>query len=170
MQIDLFHLEKLAAEEGLLLRIQVRRPLNIWALKVVVAQYFQSDKVKIWGEMKAWAYEGKSGLQLDTMRVNPLAPKGVAHLIWAATMSWALENTSCKNARLLAIRDDEKQHSRLVKYFLRRGFRKTREVGSAPIDLPLRLIWGGSGELMIADCNEVLNQSYKLWKLSAKSY
>ena len=159
-------LEVQALGAGLLLRLKVGRPLNLWALRLVVAEYIEPNKVRILGEMKAWAYRGFNGLQLDTMRVHPKASNGVGHLVWAATMAWALQDTPCKKARLLAIRDDEKQHARLVRYFLRRGFRTVREVGSAPMDLPLRMVWGGSGALMVADCNDVFKRSYQLWKTS----
>ena len=163
---DLTQLERQALDAGLLLRIKVNRPLNLWSMRLVVADYLEPSKVRILGEMKAWAYGGVNGLQLDTMRVHPNASVKVGHLVWAATMAWALEVTPCKKARLLAIRDDERQHARLVRYFLRRGFKKVREVGSAPTDLPLRLVWGGAGSLLVADCQDVFQRSFKLWQSS----
>tara|TARA_Y100001968_G_scaffold161721_1_gene147928 strand:+ start:25207 stop:25731 length:525 start_codon:yes stop_codon:yes gene_type:complete len=162
IQSTLFDLEKKAAEAGYLLRIQVRRPLNLWSFKVVVAETLEADKVKILGEMKGWAYYSKTGLQLDTMRVLQGAPSGVGHLIWAATMAWALEMTPCKKARLLAIFDDDSQHSRLTNYFSKRKFHLVREVRSSLFDLPLRLIWGGAGSLMLGDCAEVFKYSFNL--------
>ncbi len=166
MSETLENLEKQALDSGLLLRIQVRRPFNIWTLKLVVAEKVEENKIRIWGEMKGWAYSGINGLQLDTMRVSPHAPRGVGYLVWASTMAWALESTPCKNARLLAIRDEEKQHEVLVKYFTKRGFLKVREVGSSPLDLPLRMIWGGAGILMLGDCSNVLSINLKLWHSS----
>ena len=163
MPVILNELEQQAMKVGLLLRIQVRRPFNLWALKLVVAQQIEAEKIQIWGEMKAWAYSHENGLQLDTMRVNPNAPKGVGCLIWAATMAWALEETPCKNARLLAIRDEEKQHATLVRYFASRGFRSVRDVGSSLLDLPLRMVWGGSGLLMLGDCSKILSINQRLW-------
>jgi len=106
-------------------------------------------------------------LQLDTMRVLPASPSGVGDLIWAATMAWALESTPCRRARLLAIRDDDRQHRRLVRYFRQRGFTPVREVAAAPADLPLRLVWGGAGVLMSADCSSVLTLSEQRWRQSA---
>ena len=163
---DLTQLERQAFESGFLLRLKVSRPLGLWALRLVVAQHLGPNKVRILGEMKAWAYPAVNGFQLDTMRVHSNAPVGIGHLVWASTMAWALEETSCKKARLLAIRDDEHQHACLVRYFLRRGFQIVREVGSAPIDLPLRMVWGGSGALMSADCCEVFKRSFDLWQAS----
>ncbi len=128
-----------------------------------MAKEIEQNKIQILGEMKAWAYGGVNGLQLDTMRVHPKSPKGVGHLIWAATMAWALEETPCRYARLLAICDDEYQHSVQVRYFSRRGFKLVRDVGSSPLDLPYRMIWGGAGSLMVANCLEVLEQSRKSW-------
>ena len=159
-------LETEASKSGLILRLQVRRPLNIWTLKLVVAQELREKKIRIWGEMKAWAYPGLNGFQLDTMRVNSKAPKGVGALVWAGSMAWALENTPCKKVRLLAIRDDEKQHAVLVRYFSRRGFHSAREVGSSPLDLPLRMVWGGAGSLMVGDCKKILLINQNFWNLS----
>ncbi len=84
-------------------------------------------------------------------------------------MAWALEETICKNARLLAIHDDSSQHKKLVSYFKKRGFRTVRNVGSAPFDLPLRMVWGGAGALMVANCREVYEYSYLLWESSCNS-
>ncbi len=159
----LARLEYQASEAGLLLRIQVRRPFNLWALRLVVADYLETDKIRILGEMKAWAYNGANGLQLDTMQVSPKAPAGVGHLIWAATMAWALEETPCRSARLLAIYDENNQHKVLQRYFRRRGFKTVRHVGSSPMDLPLRLVWGGAGAFMVGDCEEVLERNYRSW-------
>ena len=40
-------LEKEASERGLLLRIQVRRPFNIWSFKLVVGQMMSKDKIQL---------------------------------------------------------------------------------------------------------------------------
>ena len=164
-QPSLIKLEQQACESDLLLRLKVGRPLNLWSLKLVVAQALEAERIQIWGEMKAWAYGGVKGLQLDTMRVHPEAPAGVGDLIWAGTMAWALETTPCKQARLLAICDESRQHHLLVRYFRQRGFLAIRKVGAAPMDFPLRLVWGGAGELMVAKCSEVLERSVRRWQV-----
>ena len=161
---ELNELEKEAYNSGFLLRIRVRRPFKLWALKLVVAKQIDINKVQILGEMKAWAYAGERGLQLDTMTVRQKSPRGVGHLLWASTMAWALESTPCKRARLLAIYDNQPRHLSLVRYFSSRGFVKVRDVGSTPVDLPLRMIWGGAGCLMTANCKEVLEKSSILWR------
>ena len=163
-QCSLSELEEQASRAGLLLRLKVGRPLGLWALRLVVADHLSPKKVRILGEMKTWAYGGMSGLQLDTIRVHPNAPRGVGSLVWAATMSWALESTPCKKTRLLAICDEEYRHKCLVRYFSMRGFEIIREVGSSPTDLPLRMVWGGAGSLMAADCLDVFQKSYSRWE------
>ena len=160
-------LERQARDAGLLLRLKVGRPLGLWSLQLVVAQASPSGGYRLLGEMKAWAYSAQAGLQLDTMRVLPGAPAGVGDLIWSATMAWALEATPCRRARLLAIRDDDHQHQRLLRYFRRIGFQSVRTVDAALWDLPLRMVWGGAGALMNADCAAVQAISQRRWRQSA---
>ena len=160
-------LESEALERGLLLRLQVGRPLRLWSLRVVVAQPGDGGRLLLQGEMKGWAYGAEAGLQLDTMRVQPGAPAGVGDLVWAATMAWALETTPCRRARLLAIRDAEQQHRRLVRYFRQRGFSTVREVEAALWDLPLRMVWGGAGALMSGEVHAVLERSLRGWRQPA---
>jgi len=160
-------LESTARERGLLLRLQVGRPLRLWSLRVVVAQPRDGGRLLLQGEMKGWAYGTVAGLQLDTMRVQPGAPAGVGDLVWAATMAWALKTTPCRRARLLAIRDSDQQHRRLVRYFKQRGFSTVREVEAALWDLPLRMVWGGAGALMSGEVHAVLERSLRGWRQSA---
>ncbi|MAR05482.1 MAG: hypothetical protein CL862_00025 [Cyanobium sp. NAT70] len=163
-------LESQAQEQGLMLRLQVRRPLGLWSLRLVVARPIEDARLQLLGEMKGWAYANQNGLQLDTMRVLPSAPAGIGDLIWAATMAWALEVTPCTRARLLAIHDNDHQHQRLVRYFKRRGFTSVREVDAALWDLPLRMVWGGAGVLMCGDCEVVLNKAKHRWTLRHNEY
>jgi hypothetical protein len=153
---SLLDLEAAARARALLLRLQVRELAGLRTLRVVVARPRPNQPPLLLGELKGWAMPLAAGLQLDTMRVQGPATQGVGPLIWAATFAWALEATPCRRARLLAIRDAEQQHRRLVRYFQRLGFTATRELGAAPGDLPLRLVWGGSGLLMRGDCAEGL--------------
>ena len=161
-------LEREAQQRALILRLKVGRPLGLFSVHVAVGS--RSDdaaRLVFQGELKAWAYPARHGLQLDTMRVVPGAPPGTGDLIWAATMAWALEATPCRSARLLAIHDDDRQHRRLVRYFERRGFQTLRRVDAALLDLPLRLVWGGSGALMRSEVEAVLERSLKVWRQSA---
>jgi hypothetical protein len=157
-QPSLAAIEQVAAARGLLLRLQVNRPAGIWTLRVVVARRLP-ERLTLLGELKGWALPSAGGLRLDTMRVQGEGTAGVGPLIWAATFAWALEATPCRRATILAIRDNDHQHRRLVRYFKRVGFTPLRELGAGLLDLGPRLIWGGSGLLMQAHCNEGLRRS-----------
>ncbi|MCP9928482.1 hypothetical protein [Cyanobium sp. CH-040] len=153
----LAELEAEAARRGLLLRLQVRRPAGLlWTLRVGVAR---PAPLALLGELKGWALPSSAGLRLDTMRVQGERTAAVGALIWAATFAWALECTPCRRARLLAIRDHARQHHRLVRYFRGFGFTPLRELGAGAGDLAPRLLWGGAGLLMEADCAEGLRRS-----------
>jgi hypothetical protein len=163
---SLAEIEQLAAARGLVLRLQVRRWLAITSVRVVVARPRSGQSPLLLGELKGWALLLPDGLQLDTMRVQGSNTQGVGALIWAATFAWALETTPCRSARLLAIRDHEVQHRRLVRYFRRLGFEPIREVGAAAADLPLRLVWGGAGLLMRGDCAAGLERAWRAAQLA----
>ena len=153
-------LQKIAFSLGLLIKIQVRETLGLCFFKIVVAE--QKDNiVKIWGEMKGWTFLDKRGLQLDTLRIIKTSPPFVSELIWATSMVWAIEKKNSKKARLLAIYDTEGYSLKLVRYFKIIGFKIVKEVGSSPIDLFLRLVWGGAGTLMKGDCLHILNKIEK---------
>ena len=153
-------LEKIAFSLGLVIKIQVRETLGLCFFKIVVAEQ-KENIVKIWGEMKGWTFLNKQGLQLDTLRIIRTSPPFVSELIWATTMAWAIEKKNSKKARLLAIYDAEGYSMKLVRYFKIIGFEIVKEVGSSPIDLLLRLVWGGAGTLMKGDCFHILNKIEK---------
>ena len=153
-------LQKIAFSLGLVIKIQVRETLGLCLFKIIVAE--QKDNiVKIWGEMKGWTFLNKQGLQLDTLRIISNSPPFVSELIWATSMAWAIEKKDSKKVRLLAIYDTEGYSIKLVRYFKIIGFKIVKEVGSSPIDLFLRLVWGGAGTLMKGDCFYILNKIEK---------
>ena len=163
---SLASLERRAAERGLLLRLQVGRPLGLlYGLRVAVARQpsVAGANLRLLGELKGWAWPTPGGLRLDTLQVagrsSGLPDLGVGPLIAAAAFAWALEQTPCRRAQILAIRDDDGQHRRLVRYFGRLGFGPSKELGAALWDLPERLVWGGAGLLMQADCQVVLERA-----------
>ena len=146
---------------GLLLRLQVSRPAGLaWGLRVGVARR-DGERLLLLGELKGWALPSARGLRLDTMRVQAGDSAALGPLIWAATFAWALEATPCRQATILAIRDSDAQHRRLVRYVRALGFAPLRELAAGPADLAPRLLWGGSGLLMRADCAEVLRRSVR---------
>ena len=156
---SLAELEAEAQRRGLLLRLQVGRPLGVaWSLRVGVARR-QPQGLLLLGELKGWAVPLATGLRLDTMRVQGDDTAAVGALIWAATFAWALEATPCRRARLLAIRDQEAQHRRLVRYFRQLGFEALRPLEGGAGDLAPRLLWGGAGLLMEGSCDEGLRRS-----------
>ena len=155
--MDINQLQRIAESKDLTIKIQVREVLGLKIFRIIVAQV-NNNSVKIWGEIKGWTLPVKGGLQLDTLRILNRSPKFVSELIWATTMAWALEKTSCTFARLLAIYDSEGYSKKLVRYFRLIGFTFVKEVGSSPSDLFLRLIWGGAGTLMKGDCYEILRK------------
>ena len=156
-------LEELARALNLTIKIQIREVLGLKFFKIVVAR-ITNNSVKIFGEIKGWTLPNKDGLQLDTLRILSNSPKYVSELIWATTMTWALEQTNCENARLLAIYDEDGYSKKLVRYFRLIGFRVTKEVGSSPSDLLLRLVWGGAGTLMKGNCKKIIDKLEKKFK------
>ncbi|MCP9820874.1 hypothetical protein KBZ18_15420 [Synechococcus sp. Cruz-9H2] len=158
----LAELETWGALQGLQLRLQVSGPAALRGLRVGVARRGPEGGPQLLGDLKGWAIPTPGGLHLDTLRIQ--VPRGepaaaqVGPLIWAATFAWALEHTPCRHAALLAIRDDEHQHRRLVRYFRRLGFEPKRELGAGALDLPQRLLWGGAGLLMLGECAEGLRR------------
>lgn len=155
-------LEREAISVGLVLRLRSGPALPWRGLQVAVARR-EGAALRLAGDLRGWMLPTPAGLHLDTLRVTD-GQGGVGPLIWAATMAWALEATPCRQARLLAIRDDDLQHARLVRYFRRLGFRSLRDLGARPADLPQRLIWGGAGLLMAGDCREVLDRALGQWR------
>ncbi|MDA0716754.1 MAG: hypothetical protein O2839_00865 [Cyanobacteria bacterium] len=156
---SLAKLEAEASRLGLLLRLQVGRPVGLaWSLRLGVARR-DGERLVLLGEIKGWALPAAAGLRLDTMRVQGDKVAAVGPLIWAATSAWALEATPCRQATILAIRDSNDQHRRLVRYFRQLGFSPLRGLDAGVADLAPRLVWGGAGLLMRADCTEVLNRS-----------
>ena len=93
----------------------------------------------------------------------------MSELIWATTMAWAIEKKSSNKARLLAIFDSEGYSKKLVRYFKLIGFKIVKEVGSSPVDLLLRLVWGGAGTLMKGECISILNKLEKKLSLIDES-
>ena len=69
----------------------------------------------------------------------------------------------------IVIFDDEGYSKKLVRYFKLRGFNIVKEVGSSPLDLLLRLLWGGAGTLMNGECISILKKLEKKLSLIEES-
>ena len=119
--------------------------------------------------MKGWTYLNKKGIQIDTLSILSKAHYLVSELIWSPNMAWAIEKKSSKKARLLAIFDSEGYSKKLVRYFNLIGFKIVKEVGSSPVDLLLRLVWGGAGTLMNGECISILKKLEKKLSLIEES-
>nr|AUG32715.1 hypothetical protein PLO_742 [Paulinella longichromatophora] len=150
--VTLPQIEQQAASYGLILRLKVKHYINLWTFSVIVARPREGQSAILLGQLKGWAYNTNQGLHLDTLRIQGEYINGVGSLLWGATFAWALTHTPCSSAHLLAISDEIKQHKKLVRYFKRIGFQGKRVLKGNLIDLPLRLIWGGSGLIMKGDC------------------
>ena len=129
--MEINDLQKIAESLNLTIKIQVRDFLGLKIFRIIIASV-NENSVKIWGEIKGWTLPKEDGLQLDTLRILKGSPKFVSELIWATTMSWALEKTSCTSARLLAIYDSDGYSKKLIRYFKLIGFEVVKEVGSSP--------------------------------------
>ena len=158
MTLSLAEIEGLAQRQGLKLRLRSRRTLGGGTFHVAAALPQADGSARMVGELRGWLLPLPDGLRLDTMRVAAHGAVGVGTLIWATTFAWALECTPCRTARLLAIRDGERQHRRLVRYFRQLGFQAERDLGSGLFDLAPRLLWGGAGLLMVGRCDEGLSR------------
>ncbi|MFN9546436.1 MAG: hypothetical protein ACK6AD_05110 [Cyanobacteriota bacterium] len=161
---DLLAMEREAAQRGWMLRLAAPQRLGVWSLRAVIARPLGPGRAERLGELKGWALPRARVVRLDTLRVQGQQTAGAAPLLLAAACAWALERTSCRRARFLAIHDDERQHRRLVRYFRSLGFTPLQELGSAPGDWGARLLWGGSGLLMEGDCGETIRRCAPRWR------
>ncbi|MEB3157772.1 MAG: hypothetical protein VKO26_10095 [Cyanobacteriota bacterium] len=161
---DLATLEAEAARRGWKLRLAAPRRAGLWSLRAGVARPLAPGRAELLGELKGWAFPRATVLRLDTLRVRGQGSAGAAPLLLASACAWALERTTCRQARFLAIHDDDRQHRRLVRYFRGLGFMPLRELGSAPLDWAPRLLWGGSGLLMESDCGDALRRCVRRWR------
>ena len=83
----------------------------------------------------------------EARKLNP----GV--LVSLATACYIREQALFGNerAQLLCIRDDERQHRSLVRFYRKLGFVTLREVGDDLKSIADRVVWGGDGTIMEID-------------------
>ena len=79
-----------------------------------------------------------------TKKLNP------GLLISLATACFIREKAPFGNTRaqLLCIRDDERQHASLIRFYRRLGFVPIREVGDDLRSIADKVVWGGDGTIM----------------------
>lgn len=106
-------------------------------------------------------------LHLDSMRVynsrikaqeseRAQSPFGVGLLVGALAVRAAWD-VGCRKAELLAIKDNDLWHAKLVRYYTRLGFEAVREVGDNGVkDFPDLVVWGGVGTRMDARIEPLL--------------
>ena len=147
-------LVRAAAAQGY--RLELCQSLPPWALRIlpVGLEVRLLRGERLLGVMKAWS-QPLAGIHLDTLQVQPGAGRAGLWL-WGATLGWCLEGPGLRHAWLLAIDDGVVQHRRLLRYFGRLGFVPLRQVRQRLVDVPDLLLWGGTGCLMVADVQPVL--------------
>ncbi|KAK9838153.1 hypothetical protein WJX81_004628 [Elliptochloris bilobata] len=83
---------------------------------------------------------------------------GLGLLMGGAVFSFG-RSCRCHRAEILAIRDDDAWHKRLVQYYSYFGFQRVRAVGDNGLrDLPDLLVWGGVGMRMDANIEALLRR------------
>ncbi|BDA49623.1 hypothetical protein COCOBI_14-2430 [Coccomyxa sp. Obi] len=98
---------------------------------------------------------GVRGTEGERLRGGVL---GLGLLMGGAVFSFG-HSVGCTKAEILAIKDDDAWHKRLVRYYSYFGFRRVRAVGDNGLrDLPDLLVWGGVGMRMDADIEELLRR------------
>ncbi|KAG6549058.1 hypothetical protein Mapa_009501 [Marchantia paleacea] len=161
-------IQEVAKEQGL--KIEVRT-LGPW----FQINLMSADEKLTMGSaegFETWWTEGKI-LHLESVRLTRDAPKGVSvlgpgFLVGAACVRYGLDK-NCPKAELLAINDDETTHSKLVRYYSRLGFKAMYEVtGEGLTELADRVVWGGVGTRMDANCYQLLRKWAKVLRPKSK--
>jgi len=100
----------------------------------------------------------------------PRVEEGLGTLLSCAVFCWIAERDPfrCKRMQLLAIRDDERQHATLVRYYRKLGFRKLRDVDGSLRTAADYVVWGGEGALMEAEVAPVLARCSKAVRAMAR--
>ncbi|CAI0470536.1 unnamed protein product [Linum tenue] len=113
------------------------------------------------GLVRLWL-GGKRILHLDSIRLQretlgmEKSIFGIGLFIGAVAIRHGYD-CGCNVAQLLAINDSDLYHSKLVKFYIRIGFKAVHEVsGSTLEDLAHMLVWGGIGTRMDAEIDHLL--------------
>ena len=127
---------------------------------------------EVLGVVEGVAAGGMGILHIDSMRIFNSRVRGTeaAPSAFGVGLSLGLETalygyeSGCGRAELLAIKDDDEQHRRLVRYYKRLGCVPVCEVTGDDWarDVPHMLVWGGVGTRMDFDVQGVLAK-WGLW-------
>ena len=98
------------------------------------------------------AYKAKSKEGGTLLDVSP------GMLIFMAALAFGASR-GCKEVYGLAIKDDPKQHQRLLRYLKRFGGVEVKKVGMKLADIPDRLLYGGVGMIVKGDLISMLRRS-----------
>eukprot|EP00930_Biecheleria_cincta_P031758 TRINITY_DN22022_c0_g1_i1.p1 TRINITY_DN22022_c0_g1~~TRINITY_DN22022_c0_g1_i1.p1 ORF type:complete len:255 (-),score=58.21 TRINITY_DN22022_c0_g1_i1:73-837(-) len=131
--------------------IEVRRFTGYWVSKPVKKEESSDDPKRI--EAAAAATEEAERQQYaDISKVA----RWFGLLLSVAIGCWNRERSPfyCKEAVLLAIKDEEKQHQRLVRYYKGLGFRKVKDPDE--LEIQDQIIWGGEGTMMRTGADEFM--------------
>eukprot|EP00884_Botryococcus_braunii_P006678 jgi/Botrbrau1/16010/Bobra.0353s0008.1 len=160
--LSLADVQRSASQMGLTITVSTLGPLY----RILCRQ--GGDKGDILGFSEGFVAPILGYIHCDKLKVFPQKkdsgsrqkrPFGVARLLGRATFCFGFE-TGCRQARALAINDDDQTHARLVSYFKREyGFKVVKEVeGGRLADLPDLLVWGGVGTRLDADLEPCLRR------------
>ncbi|CAM6093626.1 unnamed protein product [Calypogeia fissa] len=160
-----------AAQEGVKLQVLTFGP----TFQIVVSNL---DETHVFGKADGWITrwwpKGKI-LHLEAIRLERGSSKDVGNVggagffVGAATLRYGFDQ-GCRTAELLAIYDDKVTHSKLVKYYSRFGFKRMYEVNDEELKFYLdRIVWGGVGTRMDADCEELLRRWCAVLKPKTRS-
>lgn len=121
------------------------------------------DTVRIYNSRFRGQVLTAKGNKASSDGMASIGAMGVGKLMACGLAAYGLSR-GCHTAEILAIRDDDETHRKLVLYYRRLGFRPVKEVtGESLGDVPDMLVWGGVGTRMNADIREFLKKvSYKV--------
>ncbi|KAJ7531049.1 hypothetical protein O6H91_14G030500 [Diphasiastrum complanatum] len=148
-----------ANERGVKLELKSFGPffkIRAWTVETNEELGSANGFIKVWLEGKILHLESIKLLKASENVTRLLF--GLSLLIGAVIMRYGYD-CKCAKAELLAINDDNLTHAKLVRYYIRMGFKPVYEVtGESLKDIPHMLVWGGVGTRMDAHIPHLLRK------------